>query len=270
MGNIDSSKEYAIEICLRSYDYAGILRILQDSRITGGPLVDFLRVCNYSLNFNFNMSLANLDKMGVTLKNQKYFKSLRKNVIDLIDGEPEAIFSEFLENIRIELYNEEYIDFIGRMYRLKEATLKYLFVKFESGKGEISMFGYMMSKKNILNILRKKYKIYTNNLSFALMQYISMQRDSKGKRMKSALQILNSEKMENLMKLRHDSPVGHGFNGVSREAIEFVYGKTEKILEDFLFVMECLDLEIRHNKYDMANDILRELMEPYKIKREMD
>lgn len=56
-------------------------------------------------------------------------KYLKKNLEKLIDGEPLTLFSELMENLEFQIVNEEYIDFLGRVYRFKEAILKYMFVK---------------------------------------------------------------------------------------------------------------------------------------------
>ncbi len=84
---------------------------------------------------------------------RREIKKLITNLNNLEQGEPEDILSELIENIKIQIVNEEYIDFLGRLYRLKEALFKYIFVSTKESKNyKVSMHGYMVSKKNILCI----------------------------------------------------------------------------------------------------------------------
>ena len=62
--------------------------------------------------------------------------------------------------------------------------------------------------------------------------------------MEKVLEILNGDKLENLIKLRNDSPVGHGFKGVSREDIEYIYGNPMEVTKDLVKACELLDLGI--------------------------
>ncbi|OPJ55807.1 hypothetical protein [Alkalithermobacter paradoxus] len=265
MGYIDKKNEFVILKFLDRYSYDGVEDILRELGIEKCDLYILLNSCEYAINFDFKTAIKRIDSLTPNIRNTKEIKRLRNNLIDLLDGEPEAIFSEFIENIKIKLINEEYIDFLGRIYRLKEALFKYIFVSNESGKNKASMIGYMVSKKNILNILRKKYNIYTSNLTFGITQYINKTM-SKNRKIQNALKILNNEKMEKLIKLRHDCPVGHGFKGVSRVDVEEIYGDGFDVIKDFIKACEYLDLEIKIDKYDDINKMVIELIGKYKVK----
>ena len=82
----------------------------------------------------------------------------------------------------------------------------------------------MLSKKNILYTLKKKYNIYNGNLIHGVTQYINKY-VKKTKRMERVVEILNNERLEELIQLRNESPVGHGFRGVSKEEIEEIEEK---------------------------------------------
>ena len=269
MGSIDKKYEFVILKFLKRYNYDAVEDILDEIGIKKGDLLNLIASCKYAVNFDFDTAIKKIDDITPNVRNRKEIKALRNNLIDLIDGDPEAIFSEFLENIKIKLVNEEYIDFLGRIYRFKEAVFKYIFVRNQSGKTKISMLGYIVSKKNILNILRKRYNIYTGNLTHGITQYINKY-IAKTRKIDKVLEILNGEKLENLVKLRNDSPVGHGFNGISKGDIEVIYGNSNEMMHDFLKVFECLDLDIKINKYDEINKLILELMEKYTINKEYE
>lgn len=262
MGSIDKKYEFVIIKFLGRYNYDAVEDILDELGIKKGDLHNLVSSCKYAVNFDFKTAIKKIDDLTPNIRNRKEIKILRHNLIDLIDGEPEAIFSEFIENIKIKLINEEYIDFLGRIYRLNEAVFKYIFVRNQSGKNKISMLGHMVSKKNILNILKKRYNIYTGNLTHGITQYINKY-VVKTRKMDRILEVLNNEKLENLIKLRNDSPVGHGFKGISKADIEYIYGEPFKVVEDFIKAFEFLDLEIRIHKYDEINNIIIDLISRY-------
>ncbi|MPM51180.1 hypothetical protein SDC9_97927 [bioreactor metagenome] len=124
------------------------------------------------------------------------------------------------------------------------------------------MHGNMVSKKNILYTLKKKYNIYNGNLIHGVTQYTN-RHVKKTKRMDKVLEILNGERLENLIKLRNESPVGHGFKGVSSEDIEEIYGNPMEVVQDLVKACELLDLGIKMNKYDNINEMAIHMIGSY-------
>lgn len=248
--------EYAVSKFLKRYDYDAVLEILDEVGINDGDLYFLVKSCVYSINFDFRRALISLNKINVDLLKKPGLKRLHENLEELIEGTPEAVLSELLENIRIQILNQEYIDFLGRLYRVKEALLKYIFIKTKETKNyKISMYSYILSKKNILDTLKKSYNIYNTNLIHGINNY-AKKHIRKNKKMERALNIINNSKLENLMKLRNDSPIGHGFKGVSKEEIEAVYANPLEVMKDLVTACELLDLEIEEEKYDNINEIL--------------
>ena len=264
MGSINKKQEFVIAKFLKRYNYDGVLEILSEAGIDNGDLYNFISSCKYAVNFDFKTAIKKLDKLSNPVLNRKEIKALKNNLAKLIDGEPEAILSEIIQNIKIQIINEEYIDFLGRVYRLKEALFKYIFVQnqHDNKKDRISMHGNMVSKRSILNTLKKKYNIYNGNLIHGVTNYVN-KHVRKTKRMEKVLEMLNSDKLENLIHLRNECPVGHGFRGVSKEDIEQIYGEPMEVIQDFIKICELLDLEIKTNKYDVINDIIIELISKY-------
>ena len=70
------------------------------------------------------------------------------------------------------------------------------------------------------------------------------------------LEILNNDRLENLIRLRNESPVGHGFKGISKEEIESIYGSPMEVMRDLVKACELLDLGISSNKYDNINEMV--------------
>ena len=263
MSYINKSQELVISKFLKRYDYDGILDILIECGIESGDLYYLLKSCKYATNFDFKTAIELTNNLSEEMLERKEIKDLISNLENLKSGEPEDILSELIENIKIQIVNEEYIDFLGRLYRLKEALFKYIFVSTkENKKYTVSMHGKMVSKKNILYTLKKKYNIYNGNLIHGVTNYIKRYL-KQTKRMDRVLEILNSKKLENLIKLRNQSPVGHGFKGVSKEDIEEIYGSPMEVVYDLIKACELLDLGINTKKYENINDILIELLSKY-------
>ncbi|MEG0843201.1 MAG: hypothetical protein RRZ84_04420 [Romboutsia sp.] len=263
MGSLNKNQEYVISKFLERYSYDAVLDILKEAEIENTDLNLLIESCVYSINFDFKKSLHKVQGMSNQMLCRREIQKLITNLNNLIVGEPEDILSELIENMKIQIVNEEYIDFLGRLYRLKEALFKYIFVNSKESKTyKVYMYGHMVSKKNILYTLKKKYNIYNGNLIHGVTQYIN-KHVKKTKRMEKVMEILNGERLENLIKLRNDSPVGHGFKGVSKEDIEEIYSNPIEVTKDLVKVCELLDLGINMNKYDDINEIAIQLIGSY-------
>ena len=263
MASLNKTQEYVISKFLDRYDYAGVLEILEEAGLENRDLYLLMKSCKYAVNFDFKNALNIINQIKFEDLSRGDIQYLIRNLENLISGDPEDLMSELIANIKIQIVNEEYIDFLGRLYRLKEALFKYIFVNTkENKKYKVCMHGKMVSKKNILYTLKKKYNIYNGNLIHGVTNYVQKY-VKKTKRMDKVIEILNGEKLENLIKLRNDSLVGHGFKGVSKEDIEYIYGDPMEVTKDLVKACELLDLGINIDKYDQINEIAIRLIGNY-------
>lgn len=251
---------YAIcKALIDRYDYGGAIEWIEKIENVDTTVVKLLYSCKHAINFDFESAYYVLSEVNDTDFNKK-LGDLKDNLKELKDGRAEAIFSELIENTRIKLINGKYIDFLSRIYRLKEAILKYIFAKNHIDKNKFSFMTEVVSKKMILKILRKKYKIYNPNLGFAISSYINKYL-SKDKRYEEVLDILNANKMNEIIELRHACIAGHGFSGVNREKLMRIYGSPSNIIDDFCSALEKIGVTIRKNKYDKINKYILELLQ---------
>jgi len=242
------------------YDYGGAYDLLievNDEDTTAGKIINS---CRYAINFDFKTAKYNLNDLDAEVDELKIIKIVKKNLDDLVKGEPGAIFSELLENIKIQIVNEEFIDFLGRVYRFKESLYKYILLESASEKSKIFFINEEASKKNILKILRKKYKIFNNNVIFAVSSYINKYQKTEYKYIKVD-KILSSNKMNELIELRHNSIIGHGFTGVSIDDIYKIYGNPYNVIDDFKECLEILGINILNYKYAKINELLFHLID---------
>ncbi len=242
------------------YDYGGALDLLKDLDLGETDVALIINSCRYAVNFDFKTAKFHLSNLPDHRKENSEVKMMIKNLELLIDGNPEAMFSELMENIKFQIVNEEFIDFLGRVYRFKEAILKYLFVKNHIGKNRFSLQTIHMEKREILKKLRKKYRIYNSNLMYGITTYIHRYLKNEYK-YSEVEKILNSEHMKALLELRNDSIVGHGFKGVSVDDIYRYYGNPYNVLDDFDKCLKKLDIKLFRYKYSVINEYIESLLD---------
>lgn len=242
------------------YDYGGALQMLKEQGLDTTDAAVLMDSCRYAVNFDFKSAKKKLMHLSPSFHKTPEVKEIEKSLSDLIKGDPHALFSELLENIKFQVVNEQYIDFLGRVYRLKEAIFKFMFVRKIMGKGDILMTSPTVSKKNIMKILRKQYHAYNSNLVFALTTYFNrnMKDDYK---YAEIIRILNSDKMNNLIELRNESIVGHGFIGISIDDIYRTYGNPYNVLDDFRVCLTNLDIRVMRFKYSNINQLIVEQLD---------
>lgn len=254
------SRFKTIRQLINRYDYGGALDLLRDQSLDTTDVAILVNSCRYAINFDFKTAKHLLNQLSDERKTSTEIQMILKNLDALTDGQPDAMFSELMENIKFQIVNEEYIDFLGRVYRLKEAILKYLFVKNHIDRSRFSLLTTHMEKREILKKLRKKYKIYNSNLMFGITTYIH--RYLKNEYKYSEIEkILNSDHMKALIDLRNDSIVGHGFKGVSIDDIYRFYGNPYNVLDDFDTCLKKLDIKLFRYKYSVINEFIENMLD---------
>lgn len=244
---------------IERYDYCGALEVLKEKGIENMDAGVLVNSCRYAVNFDFATARKYLKNLsGEALKNPEV-KALIENLDLLNNGHPDVLMSELLENLKFQIVNEEYIDFLGRVYRFKEAIYKYMFIKSQLPDRSFTFQMRFLQKKEILKILRNHYKIFNSNLIFALNTYFRKYDRNSGAT-EPIIRLMNSEKMNQLIELRHDSLIGHGFKGVSAEEIQRVYGNPYNVLDDFRACLLTLGIEVQRYKYAALNEMIITLL----------
>ncbi len=250
-------KNYNIAIKLIDrYDYGGVLDLLTEIGAENTPAAILIDSCRYAVNFDFKMALKILYHLNSDKKNNVQIKYLISNLTKLRDGDPDSIFGELLENTKFQIVSEEYIDFLGRVYRFKEAIFKYMFIRSHMGDRRVSMLQPIFQKRHILNILRKRYHIHNYNINYAIEAYLKKYH-SDNIRFMDAVHILNSRKMNALMELRNKCIVGHGFFGVSSEQLRQAYGNPYTVIDDLKKCLDNVGIHFEMSKYIKLNKLIK-------------
>lgn len=245
---------------IERYDYCGAYEILKDKGMENMDASVIINSCRYAVNFDFFNAKKILKHLSADTLKQPVCVDLLLNLEALNNGQPDVLMSELLENLKFQIVNEEYIDFLGRVYRFKEAIYKFMFIKSQLPDRNFTFQMRFLQKKEILKILRNHYKIFNNNLIFALNSYFRKY-DKNTAVVDPIIKLMNSEKMNQLIELRHNSLIGHGFKGVSAEEIQRVYGNPYNVLDDFRTCLISLGIEVQRYKYSIVNKLILELLE---------
>lgn len=251
---------------IERYDYGGALDVLREVDLHKSNAAVIVDACRYAVNFDFYTARKKLNTLSEDLKKDPQCNQLKKEFDSLNNGDPEALMSELLENLKFQLVNEEYIDFLGRVYRFKEAIYKYMFIKSQVRDRSFTFHMKFVQKKEILKILRNQYRIYNGNLIYALNSYFK-KHAKPDKNVERVIEIMNTEKMNQLIELRHESLIGHGFIGVSLEEIQQIYGNPYSILDDFRECLELLNIRVNRYKYSEINKIILEFLDKERKER---
>lgn len=242
---------------IERYDYGGAYEVLKEHGLENGDAGILVNVCRYSVNFDFHTAKYLLTTVSQEAHAHPLYNRLKENLSALNDGHPDALMSELLENMRFQIVNEEYIDFLGRVYRFKEAIYKYMFIKSQRLDKAFTMKLHFLQKKEILKILRKQYRIFNGNLIYALEDYF--RRDKTYAHVSGPIiQRMNTDRMDALIDLRHNSLIGHGFMGVSLPDIQRTYGNPYNVLEDFKVSLIELGVHVDQHKYTDINTAILE------------
>lgn len=255
---MDLSKN-VLERLISRYDYGGVYEALEEYDLVETDLAILANSTRYAVNFDFKTSDRILFDLSDELEENYLVKDLKNNLQNLIDGQPDELFSELLDSIRFQIKNEEYIDFLGRVYRFREAIFKYIFVRQSINQKSFSLHNRAMEKRNILRILRKKYYINNGNLVYAIVDYIKKHCKDEYK-INAVSKILTNDKLNNLIELRNSSIVGHGFIGVSIDDVYSVYGNPDNVIDDFVNCLDQLGFVTSSDKYRKLNHLMTELL----------
>lgn len=245
---------------IERYDYGGAYDLLVQVNLEETSAGKIMNSCRYAINFDFKTAQYHISELEEMVAEEKIIREVKDNLSDLIRGVPDAIFSELLENIKIQIVNEEFIDFLGRVYRFKEAIYKYMFLSAQEPDRKFSFANDRVLKKNILKILKKKFRIYSNSTIYGISRYIQKYQKSQYNFIQTD-KMLSSQKMMDLIELRHSSIIGHGFVGVSIDDIYKIYGNPYNVIDDFEECLEKLDIKIFKYKYASLNELLFRLID---------
>ncbi len=273
---LDEKRKSLLPHLAKNYDYASLSAHLDEKKEDEKFL---LRLCQYARHMlYFDVDKARIianDAMGEFCEKRHIFEELISGLQGLENKNHESLILELFYNMQIKYHRQEFVDFLGRIYRFEEAVLRYLVER------EFNISTELDRKTNtypelsacIENTAGLKVFIKTQKtpdggkidpeivalpLLNAMLNFAVVERNEK--HLQIVHNIFNSnKKFALLIKIRNKSIIGHGFEGVSEKIRQKYEGD---ILEDLKSVVKAVleksDAEIQESPFEKINSILIE------------
>lgn len=268
---LESSKREIVRRQLEIYEYS-VAAILLDS--LGLPLyADLARIALYRLNFDFQRAKVLAATLVAKDVGEVRHYGLR------VEGELKKLLGKDLSCLILELYHNaavkfskgEYLDFLGRLFRFQEAVLRYLAetselalqTDIDKDSHHFSIFQASVRQHPTLVEYLEQQTYGTEKLDWgnpyipclmATLRYLADKGDPEKRDQRLDL-FTRLQEIGQLMPLRHKSPLGHGFEGVSLEAIQDrVATFSPERLEEIIRAIGLADYE--DNPYNRVNTLI--------------
>lgn len=223
------------------------------------------------LSFNFEAAREIIDRhrAGMTDAAAEAADRFRRTLDPSRDEESAGLLNELYHNMRIIWRRGQYLDFAGRLFRLIEGVLKYTAAKHLPGLDVADLKGTVPRIAGLRNYLdeRSKWKeIERRNarantpvllaiLSFAVERAPVARRPAL-----KATHELCKKIHEEHGRRRHESPLGHGFQGITRSDL-VGRGETDFAFDRIKAMLEMVDVRLA-DPFTPLDAFLREAARP--------
>lgn len=198
--------------------------------------IKFMQALACKNSFDFETSMKILEGIKDNLKPSRKIEAEklieRMKLLTAKEIEPfsELYFKRYLiqieelyESTMIKWNNGEYLDFLGRLYRFQEASLRFLLEKelnVDTSDKEKFM-NFIKNNSGLYEFLKQKYSDMKNSRHtfILIMEY----HKEANPYFKTVSRI--SQRIEKLIQIRNGTIMGHGFSGVSKKLIENCYNE---------------------------------------------
>ncbi len=184
-----------------------------------------------------------------------------------------SLISELYYNMTVKYSQKEFVDFLGRIYRFKEAVLRYLFedntgvstdIDGKTGKPTV-FFNFIEENTELRDFVTSEKTPQGSQINLSsfgipllkacLKYFANKKSDTSYQEIYEILQ-----KFDILITLRNKSIVGHGFEGVSEEIVRSKYNGD--ILDDLKLIIDKIfnlsGIAIPGNPFEKISSILTE------------
>ncbi|OQX06112.1 MAG: hypothetical protein BWK80_51235 [Desulfobacteraceae bacterium IS3] len=204
---------------------------------------------------------------------REVFEYLVSDLQKIRSGDHVSLIAELFYNMRIKYLRQEFVDFLGRLYRFQEAVPRYLIEKEfsistdvdpKTGK-QTDLDRLLESNEELKGFIASQKMPKGGNIDPSrvgtprLVAFLDFLIEKKGmEKLRPVSDFF--KKTEKLMNIRNNSIIGHGFKGVSEEIIKENYDGD--VLEDLKAVVSLvLEKSGRESESDPFERINRILIE---------
>lgn len=268
--------EYNREVCnsfLDEYNFTGAIKVMESRQFCDSDALYLAKYAEARLRFDFSSAIINLEKFGKrdelieTLSGSisKFTQDIKQANSNSSDEEWEEWLdlqkqkiAELAMNSEVKWFQGEYADFLGRIFRFKEATQRFIFERethhsSEKKKGKFPDFEkYLKNDEYFRRKLEKKKNLRCEPTGLVMEIYLKKLKEMKSELSKTIDVI---ENLENLADLRNKSIIAHGYRPITREEIETYYNGN--ILSDLDEVVKYFNEEDRKISIDNLVTIIK-------------
>ncbi len=242
------------------FNYSSALNVIRKSPFSHrSDIIYFIEVLSAKKNFIVNQS--GLEKIGKIIENDDYFESLYKELYDWINKDAIAYFTEFYNQIKIALVNQNYIIAIAFIFSMLDNLRQILVEQLLNIK---IIDGYSKDLGNKIKELitdtkkfdeNNKRKLDPNKPSRPVLDWVITHFSNEGNKFATSY-TLTKNKFDALQNIRNHGPFAHGYTGVDKILFEELYNANEhvllhdiqKLLNDLKLFNQSFDYEAHNNK----------------------
>ena len=264
---------------IRKQDFAGALALLPHNAPAG--LRELVQYAADREAFDFERAVLSLERAEQQASGviREFARSLAGSLDDLLGrGSLKSLMMELAANATIAFNNRRYTDFLGRMFRFQESTLRYMvemiygistdMAKDKRAQNSPIFQATIHDNPELLELMQRSkignqplrfddpnIPTLTKMLEYAVDGGVRADGSSYLNEKKRGLykEVLGRiAQFGKLSQLRNDSIIAHGFQGVSYEKITMLYGQGNP-LEDIHTILKMLRL---HNADALVFDTI--------------
>lgn len=217
--------------------------------------IKMLQAKNHRLLFNFETAQVLFNEVKDKIpKHREEIYSTIDELEKLKNKDIHALIRELYENMLVKWEQGAYVDFLGRLFRFEESVLRLVFeretgVTTEKRKGGYADFiRYIKENNNILQFLEKEgidpNRIEPNRkvLRKILEFWVKKERKTRLGQIFGFVKKINEPNGNSLADLRNKSILAHGFEGISKDRINKLYGSDDLIddIKKFINILNAM------------------------------
>ncbi|MBW7941375.1 MAG: hypothetical protein H3C64_03020 [Candidatus Kuenenia stuttgartiensis] len=268
---IKNSKIALVLKQIENFEYSVASSLLRD--LNQEDIASVAEITRHRLNFNFDLARSQSGKLiaKVSGKIRNLLIVFTSEFQELLDHDLKSLILELYFNAEIKWKKGEYLDFLGRLFRFQEAVLRYIVetnleIVTDTDKNKNTYENYSRGIQNIEGLIPylEQYPSENNKLLYnkpsvptlmAILNFITQKNEGNT----SFSNIFNTlRELQRLNTLRNKSPLGHVFEGVSKEKIEKIIPGFS--LEQLVLVIENLDIKAIENPFIRVNKLIESLL----------
>ncbi|CAB1262768.1 hypothetical protein CLOSBL3_30064 [Clostridiaceae bacterium BL-3] len=274
---------------LRNYNYVTALSIVNSHKSLEKFSV-LIELAKNRLYFNLDECKKVINKYCQEMTERNYISyEIDKNLEEIYKIKNDRLYAmrELYVNCRIKYIQEQYVDFLLRMFRLEEALLEFTVVKYilftnndeykisdltkkikENGYLEDYLNKYYISEENGKSRTKLDWENKSNiKILKAIVEFgIKKNKDLNGNILIKDDSILKkvedifalTESLDSLSQLRNKSIGAHGFEGISKEKIGDTLKEKCNSNVDSIFknIEQIINVKFENSCYDSINNII--------------